>query len=211
MIDSNMGIYESNHLFNISSNGKYLEKAINTSNVNNLWLPHVHIHWDTGTPDLSNLNVSKSTHCSAFVAAFANKLNIYILHPPEHGQTLLANAQVDWLTSNIGKEHGWVSIDGAKEAQLEANKGNLVLATWKNTNPDKPGHIAIVRPSQKSEIELYEKGPDIAQAGTFNSVNTSADMGFKHHVGRWILGGSKSIQYFSHPVSPDKLKEALSF
>jgi hypothetical protein len=43
-------------------------------------------------------NPSHHTHCSAFAAAVAMYLDIYLLQPPNHGQTLLANAQTQWLS-----------------------------------------------------------------------------------------------------------------
>jgi hypothetical protein len=45
------------------------------------------------------------THCSAYVAAAAFYLDIYILRPPNHQQLHLANAQVSWLGAD-GVENG---------------------------------------------------------------------------------------------------------
>lgn len=207
MIVSNIISYESISSIGINRNGGYLAQIIDTSNVDKLWLPHVHIHWDTGEPNLENINKSRSTHCSAFVAAFAKSLNIYILHPPEHGQKLLANAQIDWLNS-LGTKYGWNALSNMKEAQVKANEGNLVLATWRNPNSNRPGHIAIVRPSKKNEFELQTDGPEIAQAGISNSINTSAKIGFKHHIGNWVIR-SKEVKYFTHTIDINDLIKHL--
>jgi hypothetical protein len=45
------------------------------------------------------------THCSAYVAAAAFYLDIYILRPPNHQQLHLANAQVSWPGAD-GVENG---------------------------------------------------------------------------------------------------------
>ena len=75
------------------------------------------------------------THCSAFVAAMAERLGIYVLRPPQHSQRLLANAQMRWL-----RDHGRSSPDGRRlgsdaEAQEAANRGELVVEAYEN--PDR--------------------------------------------------------------------------
>jgi len=124
--------------------------AIDSMDVEHHWPAGVHVDWQTGVPDgKRGTPGGKHTHCSAFVAAAAQRLGIYILRPPEHSQLLLANAQYDWLARE-GAGHGWQPLDGAADAQDRANLGYLVVAAYKNHHEDKPGHIAIVRPSAKS-------------------------------------------------------------
>ncbi|HMA21295.1 MAG TPA: hypothetical protein VKO87_10865, partial [Gemmatimonadaceae bacterium] len=150
-----------------------LAQLLDQMRVEELWPAGVHIAWETGVPDgKPEKSAGKHTHCSAFVASTAKKLGIYILRPPEHGQILLANAQYDWL-SEQGLQEGWTEIHGAEQAQESANRGFLVVATYRNHHDDKPGHIAIVRPSAKSRSEIESEGPQIIQAGGTNYSSTT--------------------------------------
>lgn len=82
----------------VSPQGKALTQMLDSMQVEDRWLAGRHINWKTGLPDGRPYAKSGAhTHCSAFVAAAAYRLGIYILRPPEHSQVLLANAQVDWL------------------------------------------------------------------------------------------------------------------
>ena len=81
------------------------------------------------------------TCCSAFVAAFCMTKEIYILRPPEHSATGLANAQFDWLIKE-GKEKGWKAVKSAEEAQKLANEGRIVVASLREADDTKHGHIA---------------------------------------------------------------------
>jgi len=74
--------------------------------------------------------------------------------------------------------------------------GNLVLVV--NANPDsgEPGHVAIVRPSEKSADALERNGPQIIQAGTHNHANTSVRIGFSNHPDAWPTG----VRYFMHKL-----------
>ena len=59
--------------------------------VESKWIAGEHVYWDTGLPTgVPETSPGKHTHCSAFVAAAAKNLGVYILRPPEHGQKLLA-------------------------------------------------------------------------------------------------------------------------
>ena len=65
------------------------------------WMPGHRIVWQTGQQDGPDLpQPERHTHCSAFAAAVALYLDIYLLRPPHHGQVQLANAQTDWLSGN---------------------------------------------------------------------------------------------------------------
>ncbi len=99
----------------ITPDGVKLAKLLDSSGVDHLWLAHEHIVWNTGAPDPARPPASRhATHCSAFAAAMAERVGIYLLRPPEHSQRLLANAQMKWLDGGAGKQgacrrSGWSS------------------------------------------------------------------------------------------------------
>lgn len=174
-----------------------LAKFLDQTRVEELWPAGVHIDWETGVPDgKPEKSAGKHTHCSAFVASTAKRLGIYILRPPEHGQILLANAQYDWLAEQ-GPRHGWAEIAGAEQAQASANRGYLVVATYHNHHDDKPGHIAIVRPSARSRTEIEADGPQITQAGGTNYLSTTLRRGFAGHPAAWER---REVRYYVHPI-----------
>jgi hypothetical protein len=171
---------------------------LDNSHVETLWLAHEHVNWETGEPDkgAEYEGPGKATHCSAFAAAVGKQVGVYMLRPPEHGQILLANAQAEWFRSPGGRERGWREVKTAKEAQTLANQGSLVTVVFENSDPHKPGHVAIVRPAVRSERLLDENGPEIAQAGQRNYVKTSTKVGFEHHPGAWPGG----VRYYAHAL-----------
>ena len=75
------------------------------------------------------------TDCNRFVNLVCFKMGY------EGFAGLLANQIYD----KLGKERYWSVTDG-ENAIYYANKGLLVLAAWKNPNPEKSGHVAVVRP-----------------------------------------------------------------
>ena len=171
-------------------------------NVDRLWLARQRVHWKTGEPYGEQPTDGKPhTHCSAFVAAFCYRHGIYILRPPEHSPTYLANAQYDWLRSETGQKAGWRPVEGPVEAQRLANQGLIVVAAFKESDPKKHGHIAIVRPSTKSEATIMAEGPQIIQAGMDNYQSASLQEGFKHHRGAWSGG---RIAFFCHELQSNK-------
>ena len=86
----------------ITAQGRQLERFLDDSGVDHLWLAGWHIDWRTGAKDRTEPGGAETkSHCSAFVAAMAERLRIYVLRPPEHRQELLANAQMRWL-----RDHG---------------------------------------------------------------------------------------------------------
>ena len=196
--------------------GQQLSKLLDGLQVEKKWLAAIEkIDWRTGEitaktdeksdpeKDPSSVNgkipvIDRKirTHCSAFVAATCEKFGIYILRPPEHSTPLLSNAQYDWLLSH-GAEKGWNQLLLPNEAQEMANQGNLVVAVWKNLDPSKPGHIAIVRPGSKNDSQIAIEGPDIIQAGIRNYNNTTLKEGFKNHKGAF---DNSEILFFSHEI-----------
>jgi hypothetical protein len=181
----------------ISPAAERVAQRIDSLDVENHWPAGVHVKWDTGIPDgRPEKSAGKHTHCSAFVAAAARSFGVYILRPPEHPQILLANAQYDWLQGE-GAAQGWKPLEGAVEAQRYANKGWFVVATYKNHHDDKPGHIAIVRPSNKGENEIREDGPQITQAGGTNYRSVALKVGFAGHPAAWER---HEVRFYAHAV-----------
>ena len=181
----------------ITPKANQLASRIDGLDVENHWPAGMHVHWETGVPDgKPEISAGKHTHCSAFVAAAAKMFGVYILRPPEHAQILLANAQYDWL-ANEGERNGWRSVRTDVEAQDYANRGFLVVATYKNHHDDKPGHIAIVRPSNKSEAAIRNEGPQVTQAGGTNYKSTSLRRGFAGHPAAWE---QHEVRYYAHAV-----------
>ena len=181
----------------ISASAERLARSIDSLDVEAHWPAGVHVHWETGEPDgREEKTEGKHTHCSAFVAAAAKRAGIYILRPPEHKQILLANAQYDWLAGD-GAAQGWQGLSDALEAQRRANQGWFVVATYKNHHDDKPGHIAIVRPSDKGVEAIREEGPQITQAGGTNYRSVALKVGFAGHPAAW---GRQEVRYYAHAV-----------
>jgi hypothetical protein len=185
----------------ITPAGQKLAATLDSMNVEQHWLAGQHVNWLSGDPSnsVNHVEVTKggSTHCSAFAAAAGNKLGIYLLHPPEHSDLLLASAQQDWL-EGAGAAQGWKPVKTPVEAQSLANKGEFVVVTYKSPDPKKPGHIAIVRPSEKSDADIAAEGPQIIQAGKHNYISTNVKEGFKNHPGAFE---NNEVRYFVHTIT----------
>lgn len=183
----------------ITANGQKLSALLDQSGVDHLWQPHIHINWQTGVPDPARPEWSLHiTHCSAYAASMAARVGIYLLRPPAHGQGELANAQFRWL-QGAGARAGWKEVD-ALTAQSLANRGYFVVAVYENRTPHRPGHIAIIRPSEKTAALLNAHGPDEAQAGFHNRVHTTIQQGFAEHKGAWEPDDKGAIRFFAHAV-----------
>jgi hypothetical protein len=186
-------------ILTIDSNGNKLKGYYLSLDVTHKWIKGHHVNWETGEPDKPDLEKNRKTHCSKFVASGCKKLGIYILRPPEHKASLLANAQYDWLLSESGAEQGWTKIENRDaeatwiEAQQKADRGFVVIAVWRNNDPAKPGHIAFVRPANLDINQIKVTGPALIQAGNFNSDSTSLSLGFKKHIKSWP---ENSISFF---------------
>jgi hypothetical protein len=185
----------------ITTNGYRLADLIDSMDVENHWLAHEHVDWETGKADRPSDYVGhdRATHCSAFAAAVGERLHVYMLRPPDHPQTFLASAQAEWFHESGGVGDGWLPLTGPgheQRAQELANKGNLAVIVYESPDPHKPGHIAIVRPSEKSAEALEKEGPQIAQAGSQNHNSSIAALSFTHHPGAWPDG----VRYYWHPV-----------
>jgi hypothetical protein len=166
--------------------------------VESKWIAGAHVDWRSGLPDgRPETSPGRHTHCSAFVAAAAEKLGAYILRPPQHSQVLLANAQFEWL-GDEGAAEGWRSLPDAEAAQSAANAGELVVAAYESHRSDKPGHIAIVRPAERSAGDLASDGPLVIQAGTANSSAISLREGFSGHPAAWR---DHEVAFYAHAVA----------
>ena len=194
----------------ITPAGERLAQFLDDTGVDHLWQAGQRVNWETGEP----IQVGKqtSTHCSAFAAAVAERLGVYILRPPQHPQDLLANAQMGWLRGDAGVPYRWRSctyrwrsLPDPTAAQAAANRGELVVEAFENPNLARPGHIAIVRPSLQSAETLARGGPRETQAGATNAFNISTAHGFSHHRGAWEAGGSGGIRYFAHVIDWSKI------
>jgi hypothetical protein len=181
----------------VTPKAQFLLRQIENMHVESRWLAGAHVDWESGEADgVAETLAGRHTHCSAFVAAAAEKLGVYILRPPEHGQVLLANAQNEWLATE-GRAQGWRHVASATDAQDAANRGLLVVASYHNHRDSKPGHIAIVRPGDKAADALAVEGPDVIQAATVNSVSIDERTAFAGHPAAW---DDNEIEYYAHSV-----------
>jgi hypothetical protein len=185
----------------ITAAGERLAAFLEGTGVDHLWLHGFKVNWETGEA-ISAWNDSRPhTHCSAFAASVAMRLGIYVLRPPEHSQVLLANTQMCWLRSPEATAMGWEALPDVTSAQTRANLGELVLAVFENPDASKPGHIAIVRPSEIDAATLLANGPFVTQAGIHNALSVPLAEGFSNHKGAWVAGGTGSARFFAHSVN----------
>ena len=181
--------------------GRKLAALLDATDVEHLWLPDHYVAWRTGAATTRPLRGGvKSSHCSAYAAAVADRLGVYLLRPPEHGSALLANAQAQWLAEG-GRDQGWTPVDTAERAQADANAGRLVVAVYRAADATRPGHIAVVRPAVRTAQDLEDKGPEISQAGATNHADTTVSTGFSHHPGAWDETGH-GVKFYAHDVVP---------
>ncbi len=184
----------------LTAGGYRLMAFIDGFPIDTQWLTGHRIVWQTGQqngPD--GIGPSDHTHCSAFVAALALDLNIYILRPPNHGQELLADAQMAWLGGGASSgptaaESGWRSLGSASGSGVlaaavdAANQGKLVFAGY-NQPPvggvQRSGHVVAVRPQTTIDAEA---GPQVVMAGTNNWRAISMRSAFESHAGAWPDG-----------------------
>jgi hypothetical protein len=188
----------------IGKYGKLLDVFFEELHVEQYWIAGHKIEWKTGVPvHPEKKHPISHSYCSAFVAAVCLRLEINILMPPEHDLLFLANAQGVWL-ENQGGKYGWFAVPSAEEAQALANMGFLIIASYREHLPGKRGHIAIVRPSTKSDNLIDREGPDIIQAGKTNYSLTSVSIGFQSFG--YAFKNNK-IRYFAHYIPHESLKK----
>lgn len=181
----------------ISPDAERLGKVLDSMHVEEHWPAGVIVDWRTGDPTGKAVtDDGKHTHCSQFAAAACERLGIYLLRPPEHSAVLLANAQYDWLPEQ-GRAAGWRPVPDGVAAQDLANRGEVVVAVYKNHDPKKSGHIAIVRPATKTAEQIAAEGPEVIQAGGHNYNRTSLKRGFANHLGAFA---QREIRFYAHAV-----------
>jgi hypothetical protein len=182
----------------ITPEGHRLLVLLDSMDVEHKWLEHQHVDWLTGVSDrpASYHGPDMASHCSAFAAAVGYHLSVYLLRPPDHPMQLLASAQGEWLASKAAKDAGWTNITDITRVQHLANIGSLVVVDYVSPDPHTPGHIAVIRPSEKTAAELAQDGPEITQAGAINYNDYAAAKVFEHHPGAW----PNEVRYYSHPV-----------
>ena len=180
----------------ISPEGQKLAAFFDGLHVDQKWLPGGVVKWESGVTIQKLPNDGKPhTHCSAFAASACKKLGVYLLRPPEHSSTHLANAQADWLAGD-GKAKGWAPVADAAAAQAAANRGKVVVAVFKE-GLGRHGHVALVRPAEKTAAMIVADGPQIIQAGMENHVSATFRAGFKHHPAA-LAGG---VKFYAHDAT----------
>ena len=189
----------------LANGGMRLKAFLDGLPVEANWIAGHHIVWQTGQqngPD--GEGVEDHTHCSAFVAAVALYLDIYVLRPPQHPQELLASAQVAWLAGTAtfpgptAQHVGWRDLGKSGDAGAlsiavaAANAGQLVIAGYQEfpkTDPvtrkrtEKSGHIVVVRPQSGPIPE--STGPLVISAGERNWQSIHMREPFSGHPGAW--------------------------
>ena len=142
---------------------------------------------------------TEETHCSAFVAAVALMLDIYILRAPHHGQNDLANAQADWLAGGAAfggptaKDAKWIALGSSGDAAAlkaavdAANLGRLVVGFYRaapgSDGKPVPGHAVIVLP--QSAAAVGDDGPRVMSVADVNRPDTTMRTAFHAHPEAW--------------------------
>jgi hypothetical protein len=190
------------------SQAAMLSAFLDSLQVDDYWLVGYSVNWFTGAAGGSgpNMTLGTDSHCSAFAAAVADLLGIYILRQPDASDINVANNQADWLPTNTA---GWFPIGSMTEAQHLANTGTLAVASY--FNPDGSGHIAVLRGSNRTDASVNTFGPEECQSGDYNYADTNVMTGFSEHPGSF----PSNIYYYGHtvtyPVSPASLAFGRSF
>lgn len=182
------------HAVEITEDGKRLAKELDKMDVEKHWLPTKHVNWETGEPLKKEVSPGKTfNHSAEFVAAVCKRLFVYMPPPATACRGNMANAQFDWLEKD-GKREGWKPVKNALEGHNQANRGHLVVAVFRGKD-NKPGHIAIIRPSTNSIGDVEKTGPQIIQAGPTNYNNTTLSVAFEHEPSAWK---GKKVRFFMH-------------
>ncbi|MEX1308010.1 MAG: hypothetical protein AB1Z19_05750 [Eubacteriales bacterium] len=134
---------------------------------------------------------SGKTFCNIYAWDVANAMDVHLPHYLTK-DLMLADEDAYYYTasSNVyacflevrGLEYGWKVVT-AKEAQERANEGYMTIGVWRNPNAAvdendvcahyPSGHIVLVRPQPTGSVYRSSKGPYIAQAGAFNTMNAN--------------------------------------
>jgi hypothetical protein len=188
-------------LITIDSAGQQLKRFYLDQHVDSLWITGHHVNWETGLPDEPNAKIDIGSHCSAFVASVCKQNGVYILRPPAHDTELLANAQYIWLHSADALALGWKQItqNSLETAQRLADSGIMVVAVYKNPNPNWSGHIAFVIPAEIITDSIAASGPILIQAGRTNSNYITFKQVFGRQIKKWPPT-SREIAFFYYDI-----------
>jgi len=174
-----------------------LSSFMSALQVNNYWQEGYTVNWRTGSTNLPGQNMTDgtATHCSAYAAAVADLMGVYILRQPAASDINLANNQAIWLATNTV---GWYLVSNMPAAQHLVNTGALVVASYYNpANPDASGHIAVLRPSNRTDASVNTLGPEESQSGDLNSTDTNCYAGFYTEPGAF----PNSVLFYAHNIS----------
>ena len=180
--------------------GPRLAEFLDCLPVTTRWIHNHRVVWQTGQQNAAeSQRTTEETHCSAFVAAVALMLDIYILRAPHHGQDDLANAQADWLAGGAtfggptAKDAKWIALGSSGDAAAlkaavdAANLGKLVVGFYRAApGPDGkpvPGHACIVRP--QSATAVGDDGPHVMSVADDNRPDTPMKTAFHAHPEAW--------------------------
>jgi hypothetical protein len=194
--------------------GPRLTEFLDALPVTTRWIHNHRVVWQTGQQNAAeSQGTTEETHCSAFIAAVALMLDIYLLRPPHYGQQGLANAQADWLAGEAtfagptAKASGWIALGasgdaGALKAAVEAaNLGRLVVGVYKapsGSTSDGHGHTCIVRP--QSAAAVGDDGPHVMSVADVNRPDTPMRTAFHAHPDAW----PDRIALYAHPTDLEK-------
>ena len=181
----------------LTSGGIRLKAFLDSLPIETEWIAGHHIVWQTGQQNgPASEGIENHTHCSAFVAAVALYLDIYVLRPPHHPQELLANGQMDWFAGAsfpgpTATQAGWRTLGRAgahgviEEAVTAANTGKLVIAGYRQPpvgGHEKSGHIVVVRPQ---DFPATPAATLVTMAGNRNWREIRIENAFASHPGAW--------------------------
>ena len=76
-------------------------------------------------------------------------------------------------------------------------RATVVVVCYQNRERDDPGHIASVRPGNKSRRLIESEGPDVMQAGAVNAREISVRQAFRRHLKAWREG---RLHYYVHVI-----------
>jgi hypothetical protein len=195
--------------------GPRLAEFLDCLPVKTRWIHNHRVVWQTGQQNApESQRTTEETHCSAFVAAVALMLDIYILRAPHHGQDDLANAQADWLAGGAAfggptaKASHWIALGssgdaGALKAAVDAaNLGKLVVGFYRaapgSDGKPVPGHACIVRP--QSAAAVGDDGPHVISVADDNRPDTPMKTAFHAHPEAW----PDRIALYAHATDLEK-------
>jgi len=178
-----------------------LNAFLNSLEVDKYWLVGTSVNWLTGAAGGSggNMTLGTDSHCSAFAGAVTELLGIYLLREPQSSDLNLANNQAVWFVTNTV---GWFPIASMTNAQLLANNGVLVMASYQASSG--AGHIAVLRASNRAGSDIEANGPEECQSGDDNYADTNLATGFSEHPGAfpdYILFYGHTVSYPVNPVT----------